>query len=59
LLLKLKKRKGYIIYDVFATEFHALQQAVNAALDVGAIRAVFEIDSELLSIAMNHRGQDF
>jgi hypothetical protein len=47
------------IRDVFAAEFYALEKVVDAALDIGAIRAVFETDSEILAIAMNWRGQDF
>jgi hypothetical protein len=36
-----------------------LEQAVDVALDIGAIRAVFKTNCELLAIAMNRRGQDF
>jgi hypothetical protein len=36
-----------------------LEQAVDVALDIGAICVVFKIDSEFLAIAMNRRGQDF
>jgi hypothetical protein len=36
--------KTEVVYDVFAVEFHALEQGVDAAAEVGAIRAVFETD---------------
>jgi hypothetical protein len=58
-LLTARAGKVEGIRDVFAAEFYALEQAVDVALDIGAIRAVFETDSELLAIAMNRRGQDF
>jgi hypothetical protein len=47
------------IRGAFAEEFHALEQAIDVALNIGAIRVVFEITSEVLAIAMNRCGQDY
>ena len=47
------------IHDVFGAELNTLERAVDMATSLGALRAVFETDSELLAIALNRRGQDF
>jgi hypothetical protein len=46
------------VHDAFGAELQALSKAVDA-VDIGAIRAVFETDSEILAIALNRRGPDF
>jgi ribonuclease HI len=45
--------------DAYSTELQAMIRAVEIAVDLGAIRVVFETDSQLLTLALNRRGPDF
>ncbi|KAI4973911.1 hypothetical protein ZWY2020_041692 [Hordeum vulgare] len=41
------------VCDAFGAELHALAAAVTTATEIGAIRVIFETDSQLLAEAMD------
>ncbi|KAM0857553.1 hypothetical protein ACQ4PT_048402 [Festuca glaucescens] len=47
------------VTDAYSAELHAMTRAVDIAVDLGAIRAVFETDSQELALALNRHGPDF
>jgi ribonuclease HI len=58
-LLLLVAGRDADVTDAYSAELQAMIRAVEIAVDLGAIRVVFETDSQLLTLALNRRGPDF